>query len=64
MVTIQTQVHATAYTPKYEKARKESVKRLIEEAKGMGANTIVGVDFETSEILQGTAKLFQLTEQQ
>ncbi|RLI16591.1 hypothetical protein DRO41_01090, partial [Candidatus Bathyarchaeota archaeon] len=27
-------------------------------AKRMGANAIIGVDFETSDILQGTATLF------
>lgn len=27
-------------------------------ARGIGANAIVGVDFETSDILQGTATVF------
>ena len=48
----------TAYTSECEKARGESLKRLIENASKMGANAIVGVDFETSDILQGTATLF------
>ncbi|HDN05673.1 YbjQ family protein [Candidatus Bathyarchaeota archaeon] len=48
----------TAYTSECEKARRESLKRLIENAKKMGANAIVRVDFETSDILQGTATLF------
>ena len=48
----------TAYTSECEKARRESLKRLVENAKKMGANAIVRVDFETSDILQGTATLF------
>ena len=48
----------TSYTSECEKARKESLDRLVEKAKRMGANAIIGVDFETSDILQGTATLF------
>ena len=31
---------------------------FIVNARGIGANAIVGVDFETSDILQGTATVF------
>ncbi|RLI11259.1 YbjQ family protein [Candidatus Bathyarchaeota archaeon] len=48
----------TSYTSECEKARKESLDRLVKKAKRMGANAIIGVDFETSDILQGTATLF------
>jgi len=48
----------TSYTSECEKARNESLKRLIENAKRMGANAVIGADFETSDILQGTATLF------
>jgi uncharacterized protein YbjQ (UPF0145 family) len=48
----------TSYTSECEKARNESLNRLIENARKMGANAIIGVDFETSDILQGTATLF------
>lgn len=48
----------TSYTYECEKARKESLERLIENAGKMGANAIVGADFETSDILQGTATIF------
>ena len=48
----------TSYTSECEKARRESLDRLVEKAKRMGANAIIGVDFETSDILQGTATLF------
>jgi uncharacterized protein YbjQ (UPF0145 family) len=48
----------TAYTSECEKARKESLNRLVENAKKIGANAVIGVDFETSDILQGTATVF------
>jgi len=48
----------TAYTSECEKARRESLGRMIESARRMGANAIIGVDFETSDILQGTATVF------
>jgi len=48
----------SAYTSECEKARKESLNRMIENAKKIGANAIIGVDFETSDILQGTATVF------
>jgi len=48
----------TSYTSEAEKARRDSMKRLVEKASKIGANAIVGADFETSDILQGTATLF------
>ncbi len=48
----------TTYTSECEKARRESLQRLVENAQKMGANAIVGADFETSDILQGTATTF------
>jgi uncharacterized protein YbjQ (UPF0145 family) len=48
----------TAYTSECEKARGESLTRLIENARKMGANAVIGTDFETSDILQGTATVF------
>ena len=48
----------TAYTSECEKARRESLNRLIENAKRIGANAILSVDFETADILQGTATVF------
>lgn len=44
-----------AYASELEKAREEALNRIIERAKAMGANAIVGADFETSDIFQGTA---------
>ena len=48
----------TSYSSEAEKARKESMERLIEHAKSVGANAIVRTDFETSDILNGTATIF------
>ena len=48
----------SAYSSECEKARRESVERLVENARRMGANAVVGADFETSDILQGTATIF------
>jgi len=48
----------SSYSSECEKARKESVDRLVENARRMGANAIVGTDFETSDILQDTATIF------
>lgn len=48
----------TSYTSEAEKTRRDSSRRLIENAAKTGANAIVGADFETSDILQGIATLF------
>jgi uncharacterized protein YbjQ (UPF0145 family) len=48
----------TTYSSEAEKARRESLQRLIETATGMGANAVISADFETSDILQGMATLF------
>jgi uncharacterized protein YbjQ (UPF0145 family) len=42
-----------AFTSEMEKARKEAIERMVENAKKMGANAVIGVDFETSEVFQG-----------
>ena len=48
----------TSYSSEAEKARKESMQRLIDKAKSVGANAILRTDFETSDILNGTATIF------
>ena len=48
----------TSYSSEAEKARRDSLQRLIDNAAKMGANAVVKTDFETSDILQGTATLF------
>lgn len=43
----------TAYANEIEKARKEAIEDLKGEAKKLGANGILAIDFETAEILEG-----------
>ena len=45
----------SAFTVEIEKARLEAIKRVIENAEKLGANAIVGIDLETSEM--GSAKM-------
>jgi len=40
----------TAFTSEIEKARDEAVSRAIEQARNIGANAIVGLDLETSDM--------------
>lgn len=40
----------TAFTSEIEKARVEAVSRAIEQARSRGANAIVGLDIETSDV--------------
>ena len=42
----------TAFTSEIEKARKESIERLKNKAIDLGANAVVGLDLETSDLLQ------------
>lgn len=42
----------TAFTYEIEKARTEAMSRAIEKARNIGANAIVGLDVETSNVLQ------------
>ncbi len=48
----------TAFTKECEKAKIESMQRLKENARKMGANAIVRTDFETSDIFAGAAVVF------
>ncbi len=40
----------TAFTSELEKARVETINRLREKAKNMGANAVVGLDMETTDL--------------
>ena len=40
----------TAFTSEIEKARIEAVERAVEQARSKGANAIVGMDLETSDV--------------
>jgi uncharacterized protein YbjQ (UPF0145 family) len=44
----------SAFTSEIEKARYEALERLKIKARQLGANGIIGLDLETSDILQGT----------
>lgn len=44
----------SAFTYEIEKARYEALERLKEAARRLGANGVIGLDLETSDILQGT----------
>lgn len=48
----------SSYTSECEKARRECTDRIIENARKMGVNAIVGTDYETSDILRGSATVF------
>ena len=43
----------SAFTSELEKARIEAMERAIENARRIGANAIVGLDIETSEVFEG-----------
>jgi len=48
----------TMYSAECERARQEALDRLVERTRKIGANAILGADFETTDILQGTATVF------
>jgi uncharacterized protein YbjQ (UPF0145 family) len=41
-----------AFTLEIEKARREAMGRMIAEARARGANAVVGLDLETSDLLR------------
>ncbi|HOP07120.1 MAG TPA: heavy metal-binding domain-containing protein [candidate division Zixibacteria bacterium] len=45
------------YTKLLAEAREQSIDRMIEDARQMGANAVVQVRFSTSEMMQGAAEL-------
>ena len=47
----------TDYTKMIAESREQSVDRMIEEAKGLGANAVVTIRFSTSSMMQGAAEL-------
>ena len=44
----------TAFTSEIEKARVEAIERVKRKAQEIGANAIIGLDLETTDVLQGT----------
>lgn len=45
------------YTKLLAEAREQALDRMVEEARGLGANAIVEVRFSTSEVMTGAAEL-------
>ena len=46
------------YTELLNEARQEATSRMVEEARGLGANAVVNVRFATSSVAQGAAEIF------
>jgi len=42
----------SAFTKELEKARNEAINRIKEEARKLGANAIIGIDLETTEVFE------------
>lgn len=47
-----------AYTKLLDEARQEAMVRMIDQAKALGADAIVGIRFSTSNITAGASELF------
>ena len=47
----------TEYTKMMAESREQSLDRMLEEAKKLGANAIIGTRFTTSSVMQGAAEL-------
>jgi uncharacterized protein YbjQ (UPF0145 family) len=46
------------YTELLNEARQEATSRMVEAARGLGANAVVNVRFATSSVAQGAAEIF------
>lgn len=46
------------YTELLEESRQEAMQRMVDKARRMGANAVVGIRFSTSNIAQGASELF------
>jgi uncharacterized protein YbjQ (UPF0145 family) len=44
----------SAFTTEIERARAEAINRVRTQARSLGANAILGLDLETTDVLQGT----------
>lgn len=45
------------YTKMLAEAREQAIDRMIEEAEALGANAVVGVRFQTAELMRGAAEM-------
>lgn len=46
------------YTELLEESRNEALSRMLQQARGMGADAVVNVRFSTSSVAQGASELF------
>lgn len=46
------------YTELLRESRDESIRRMVEQARALGANAVVNIRFSTSAITQGAAELY------
>ena len=46
-----------SYDKLMEEARVEAIDKMVAQAEAMGANAIVGVRFESTEVMQGAAEI-------
>ena len=47
----------TEYTKMLAEAREQAIDRMLEEARALGADAVVGVRFSTSEVMKGAAEM-------
>ena len=45
------------YTKLLGESREQAVDRMIEEAEALGANAVIGIRFQTSMVMQGSAEM-------
>ena len=45
------------YTKMLAEAREQAIDRMLEEARALGADAVVGVRFSTSEVMKGAAEM-------
>jgi len=46
------------YTELLEESREEAIKRMVDQAKKLGANTVLNVRFSTSAVASGAAEIY------
>ena len=47
----------TGYTELLQESRKESMERMVSQAKELGANAVINIRFSTSSVAQGAAEI-------
>ena len=45
------------YTKMLAEAREQSIDRMLEEARALGADAVVGIRFQTAEVMKGAAEM-------